>query len=177
MVDEINQCVYVHWYKFKQCRIKTCKNYTSITSTHCLTIDRVQPAGVKIITDAELHMYKFPADNISTRLVSLKRKKALTRVKSVLILRQFIAYLYGKYAQEEAKDVHTKYTERAEKAFPLKIQKLGFRRWMWHHLVSAQEYKEFTRGREGECTLFALHDLLHMTDMKFKALCQSLTKE
>jgi len=172
--QKIHQCVYVPWFHFKKCTIKTCKNFTSITETQCLALDRVQPSGVKVITDAELHMYKFPNAKISTRLVSMKRKKALARVKSVLILKEYLAWIYSKYKDTQQVSKQNRYTEKVEKAFPLKIKQLRFENWMWPHLVSEAEYREFTRNHEGECSQFTLQELLHMTDLKFKTLVQSL---
>ncbi len=171
----VNQCVYVEWYQFKTCTIRTCKNFTDITKSKCLAIDRVQPAGTKVITDAELHMYKFPGAKVSTRLVSMKRKRAVLRVKSVLILRKFIDFLTDKHQETKIRKHSNRYVARAETVFPLKIKQLGFQNWMWPYLVSEQEYKEFTTSCQGECSEFALHDLLHMTDLKFRVLVQSLS--
>lgn len=171
---ELNQCTYVEWFRFKQCTIRSCKNWTIITQSRCMAIDRVQPAGAKIITDAELHMYKYPTQKVSTRLVAMKRKKALLRVKSVLILKEYVSHLYLKYLDTRQRPVRNRHTEKAEKSFPLRIRQLRFDNWMWPHIVSQEEYKEFLQTRRGECSSFSLQDLLQMTEMKFSALAASI---
>jgi len=172
--QQINSCLYVDWYKFHKCEIKTCKNYTPITKNSCLALDRVNPSGVKSITDAELHMYKYPEAKVSTRLISLKRKAAVDRVKFILILKEYLDYI--RETKDKGSSVSSNYTIKIEAAYPLKVKRLRFEKWMWPHLVSDTEYREFLSSRNGECSLIALHQLLNMTAMKFDALVRSLNQ-
>lgn len=162
------------WYKFHKCEVKTCKNFTPITKSSCLAIDRVNPSGVKSITDAELHMYKYPEAKVSTRLISLKRKSAVDRVKAILILREYIEFI--KVSKEKGMPIVTASTAKAESAYPLKVKRLKFEQWMWPHLVSPTLYKEFLSTRSGECSLIDLHQLLNITAMKFDALVRSINQ-
>jgi hypothetical protein len=170
---KVNTCVYVPQFKFHTCTIKTCKNYTDVTATHCLAIDRVQPLGNKIISDAELHMFKFNADGVTSRLVSLKRKKAIYRVKAILILNQFIEFIKSNY-KSNGLAFNGKSVEKAELSYPLKIRKLKFQNWMWEYLVDQKVYAKFTKQKEGECGLFKIYMLLNLTALKFKTLISQI---
>ncbi len=167
------QCVYIDWYKFKQCTIRTCKNYSSGTVTRCLAIDRVQPMGNKIISDAELHLFKFPGTGVSTRLISIKRKKAVTRVKCILILQKFIEYI-RLYHEPDERYWSGKLVERLELDYPLRVMRLGYMNWMLPYLTSRKTYAKFASKNGGECEAFKIHTLLGMTEMKFKALRKSI---
>lgn len=168
-----NKCMYVEWYKFNRCDIRTCKNYSDVTPTRCLGIDRVQPSGTKIISDAELHMYKFSSDKVSTRLVSLKRKKAMNRIKVILVLNEYLNFIRTTHKPEN-RVYQNEYTTRLEKQFPLKVKRLKFESWMWPHLVDVNNFKKFSLGLDGESKEIELHELLGTTLMKFKMLQTSL---
>ena len=175
MQTKTNTCLYVEWYKFHKCEIRTCKNFTSITRTSCLALDRVNPSGVRAITDAELHMYKYPEAKVSTRLIALKRKAAVDRVKAMLVLRELIEFIREK--NHVGQSVETPATIKLESLYPLKVKKLKFESWMWPHIVSTKTYEEFLSRQSGECSQIYLHQLLNITAMKFDALARSLTKE
>lgn len=167
-------CTYIEWYKFKQCTIKTCKNFSATTASHCLAIDRVTPVGNKIISDAELHLFKYAKAGVSTRLISLKRKKAVTRVKAILILHSFIEYIKN-HKRPDERYWSGKLVERLELEYPLRVMKLGYMNWMLPYLTSEEFYKQFAATRKGgECETFKLHVLLDLTEMKFQALLKSI---
>lgn len=173
--DKIHQCLYVEWYKFKQCNIKTCKNFSSVVPTHCLAIDRTIPQGNKLISDVELHRYKYPDEGITTRLVSMKRKYAVERVKSVLVLSEYIDYIRIKYT--DSKKTNCKYVyKRVRNKFPLKLKKLNFKQWMTYWLFNQREYEVFLKAKGGECTEFPLYKVLNLTELKFKKYVQLIEK-
>lgn len=167
--DRVNTCVYVPQFKFKTCTIRTCKNYTEVTSCKCLAIDRAQPVGNKAISDSELHLFKFGSDGVTGRLVSIKRKKAVFRVKAILILYSYIEYIKNNY-KPSGKVFQGKAIDKAEISYPLKIRKLEFQNWMWEYLVDAKVYAKFTGKKEGECSTFKVNMLINMTALKFKNL-------
>lgn len=170
---KVNTCIYVEGYKFYECVIKTCKNFTEGTKSKCLAVDRVQPVGNKIISDAELHLYKFTDAKVSTRLVSIKRKKAVTRVKAILILNAFIEFIKENYKPKD-KMYSGKMVEKLELDYPLRIQKLQFYNWMWPYLTSKKVYKKFVTKKGGECATFKVHMLLNLTRMKYETLIKQL---
>lgn len=162
LVDEVNTCPYVDWYKFKTCGVKTCKNWTSKTKSHCLAIDREAPTGNKVISDAEIHLFKFHKDGVSTRLVSMRRKKAVGKVKCILALHGFIEYIRTEHSAQRSKVFKHDLISEAEKSYPLKIKRLGFQNWMWAVMTSKKHYKLFASTGRGECAAFGLHELLDM---------------
>ena len=173
---KVHSCVYVEGYRFYECVIKTCKNFTDVTKTKCLAIDRVQPVGNKIISDAELHLYKFTDTRVSTRLVSIKRKKAVTRVKAILILNSLIEFIRENYKPGE-KAYSGKMVEKLELDYPLRIRKLQFYNWMWPYLTSKKVYKKFVTKKGGECSTFKVHMLLNLTRMKYETLIKQLKED
>lgn len=172
---ETRQCPYVSWFRFKTCTIKTCKNFTDKTASKCLAIDREAPTGNKVISDAEIHLFKFHNDNVSTRLVSMRRKKAVDRVKCILALHGFIEHLKAKYTGEERKGwfIHPLLTETRAK-YPLKIKRLGFENWMWPFIVSKREYKLFANHGRGECAEFGIHELLAVEQQELEQLRKAI---
>lgn len=165
----INTCVYVDWYKFRTCQVKTCKNFTTRTPSQCLAIDRVVPNGTKIISDAELHLYKFTDKPVCVRVVSIKRKRAMTRIKSVLVLDKYLDYIRETANQEPYEP--SDYMKVLETQYPLKIKRLGFKSWMWPHLLDSELYDKFrSRSPDGEIQELDLATLLDLTQMKYLVL-------
>lgn len=170
----VHQCIYVEGYQFHECAITSCKNHTEVTKTKCLAIDRVQPVGNKIISDAELHLYKYSDQKVSTRLISLKRKKAIARVKAILILYQFIEYIRDNYKPKGDRVYNGKLVEKMELSYPLKISKLRFFNWMWPYLTSKKVWRKFAKKGGGECGTFKVYMLLNLTRMKYESLIKQL---
>ena len=173
----VNTCVYVTQYRFKTCSVTTCKNYTLATKSKCLAVDRVQPLGNKIISDSELHLFKFGEECVTTRLVAIKRKKAVSRVKAILILHSFIEFIKSKNNVINKTVYKGRLVEKAEIGYPLRITKLGFKNWMWPYLVNQKLYEKFTGKKEGECSAFKLHTLVDMTALKFNNLLVQLSPQ
>lgn len=170
-------CPYNRWYRFHECCIATCKNYTERTEHHCLAVDRVQPTGTKIISDAELHYYKFHSDGISTKYVSIKRKEATERVVAILTLRAFIEYIGTNYKPGPAGGLHgNKILLKRESVYPLRIAKLQFKPWMWPYIADPKVFKKFKQGKSGTILDVALCELLDVTPNKMESLTK-LTKE
>lgn len=173
--ESTNRCPYIGWYRFKECNITTCKNFTTKTASRCLGIDRKAPSGNKVISDAELHLFKFPEDDVSTRLVSMRRKRAITKVKCILSLNGYLNHLRMKYegTAEQSREYRAPAIGVAESSYPLKIGRLRFKNWMWKLLLSEKEYAAFAQsGGGGECLEFELHDLLSMTKEQLGVLRQ-----
>lgn len=171
----VRQCVYVPWYRFVMCTIDSCKNYTEALPCRCLAIDRKQPEGTKIISDEELRYYKFNGQSISTRLVSMKRKAAINRVKSVLILREYIQHIQKTYgvAGQQAVFQHKELRDR-EANFPLKIKMLGFQNWMWEYLVDSKVYDSFKKSKDGDCQDIVIADLLGFNEQRWAQFVSQL---
>jgi L-fucose mutarotase/ribose pyranase (RbsD/FucU family) len=172
-IRQVHSCIYVEGYEFHECAVKSCKNFTDVTASKCLAVDRVQPAGNKIISDAELHLYKYSADKVSTRLISIKRKKAITRVKAILILHSLLEYIRDNHKPKE-RVYNTKLIEKLESEYPLKIAKLQFYNWMWPYLTSKKVWKKFSKLKGGECSDFKIHMLLNLTKSKYDTLISQL---
>jgi len=145
-----------------------------VTKTSCLAVDRAPPVGNKVISDAEIHLFKFNNTGVTGRLVAAKRKRAITRVKSILTLHAYITWIRGKFKPEEHKFYRGKYLERAELEYPLKISRIGFKNWMWIHIVNKDVYKQFLGKKEGDCTEIELHHMLDTTDLKFNTLVEQV---
>lgn len=173
----IHTCIYVENFQFHECTIRTCKNFTDVTRTKCLAIDRVQPVGNKIISDAELHLYKFSQEKVSTRLISIKRKKAITRVKAILILHSFIEYIRENHKPKGVRVYGGKLVERLEMDYPLKVRKLQFYNWMWPYLTSKKVWRKFALKKGGECAVFKVYMLLNLTRMKYDSLITQLKED
>ena len=171
---QVQTCVYVPAFKFKKCDIRSCKNWSEVTKASCLAIDRAQPVGNKIISDAEIHLFKFDKAGVTGRLVAAKRKRAVSRVKSILTLHAYINWIRAKFKPTEPKFYRGKYIERAELEYPLKVSRVGFKNWMWPHLVDTDVYKQFLGKKEGDCTEIELHHMLDMTDLKFSVLAEQV---
>lgn len=171
---EANQCPYVSWFRFQKCTIRSCKNFSTKTKSCCLAIDREAPTGNKIISDAEIHLFKYPNDGVSTRHVSMKRKKAVDRVKCMLMLHSFIVHIKGKYgsSSEVEREHFDPAIGVAESAYPLRIPRLQFKNWMWTRLLSETEFALFLKDSQGECAEFGMHDLLSMSEDGLRSLRQ-----
>ncbi len=169
-------CPYNDWYRFKICGIITCKNYTPITPCHCLDIDRVKTTGTKFISDAELRMYKFPKKKITTRFVSLRRKKAIERAKYLIVLKQYIDFIKKKYEQqgECSPFVNGRYAQKAQTVYPLNVKILQFKNWMWHYLTDEDVHEEFLEQYSGECKTFKIEQLLATTTIKYNKILKDI---
>lgn len=172
----IHTCIYVEQFRFRECTIKTCKNYTDVTATKCLAIDRVQPVGNKIISDAELHLYKYSKEKVSTRLISLKRKKAIMKVKAILILHSLLEYIRENY-KPKGRVFKCNQITKVEAEYPLKIRKLQFQNWMWPYLISKKVWRKFVTKKGGECSIFKPYTLLNLDRTEFDSLISKLKEE
>lgn len=170
-MTEVNNCPLVDWYKFKVCKLYTCKNYTKVTRRRCLELDRVKPK-TKSYTDAELHLYKYKEDNVTTRLVGIRRKKAIDRVKSVLVLKRWLELLV---TYPVVKVTLTPQQEKQQNKFPLNIKKLGWDPNYWHYMTE-KDFNNFIKisNKEAECNLLTLKDVLQITDRKYKTLIKEV---
>lgn len=182
IVEGSNQCPLVEWYRFKQCTIATCKNFSTKCKSNCMQLDRIEPKGTKVISDAELHLYKFPDEAVSTRLIALRRKKAVSQVKNILILKHFIAYL--KEVQVKASKINLKYEsdliDRYKNKYPFKIKRLGFEDWMWPFITDEVVFSTYKtrahakRDPTNELSLVTLKDILSITEPRLIALRDSI---
>ena len=173
----VQTCPYVNWFKFKKCEIRTCKNYNTITPCQCLEIDRVKPVGTKVISDAELHLFKYGKSAVSTRLISMRRKKSVDHAKSILILRQFLLFIQEKYEHQGklSKVVVGKNSLKSQSEYPLNIKILGFQNWMWAYVTDADVHNEFLEKQEGgDCFNVAVEDMLDLTKLKYNRILNEI---
>ena len=173
-----NRCPYQQWFVFKKCTIKSCKNWSPKTASSCLAIDREQPTGSKAISDSEIHLFKFAHEVISTRMVSLRRKKAVNRVKCILTLKAFLEYLESNCCLEDRQLVFkAEQLQLRESEYPLKVRRLQFKNWMWPLVVSEEHYSRFKRSsRDGEMNEFGLAELLCVSDQNLSDMKEILTR-
>ena len=170
--NKIYSCPYVDWYKFLRCRVTTCKNYNKATDCRCLAVDRIRPEGNKVISDAELNLYKFDSKE-NTRHVQVRRKRAIRKVKSILILREFIEFIRDNAKEGGVWTSET--TQKLEAAYPLKIAKLGWANWMWEPFLDQKMWEAFCATTQGgECSEFGLHTLLSTKLETIEALYKEL---
>lgn len=170
---DINSCPYVEWYKFLRCRVKTCKNYNKQTGCRCLALDRIRPEGNKVISDAELNLYKYNSKE-STRNVQVKRKRAIKRVKSLLVLKEYVEFIRDNYPAGGVWDSAT--VRKLESRYPLNISKLGWKNWMWEPLLDSEAWEKFCNTKSGECTEIGIHNMLSTTLETVSALYKELCK-
>lgn len=170
-VDEV-QCVFVDWYRFKRCEVTTCKNWTSRTEHACLGVDRVQPTGNKIISDSELHYFKFYDSGISTKYVSIKRKETTQRVKAILTLHSFLRFISTRYGERPKQSFLNPRIQTLEKKYPFKVKRLGYENWMLPYLVSKKAFKAFLHGKEGEVMELSLSEVLGIPPTRLVKLTQ-----
>lgn len=166
-------CIYVPWYKFKQCEVRTCKNWTDKTTHKCLAVDRVRPEGSKIISDAEINYYKFAEQGISSRLIQIKRKKATSRVEAIIMLSEFIKFI--KENCESGGVFKTQVSDRMEARYPLKFKKVGFENWMWEYLTDEKVLDAFYRKCRPANKL-PVHIMLRMKLVSYVKLIKQLNK-
>jgi hypothetical protein len=175
----VHTCVFVPEYKFKVCEITTCKNYSAVTPCCCLAIDRAKTQGTKFISDAELHLFKYSAKKVTTRFVAMKRKKAVDRVKNILILKKLIDYIRDMYeAQGESSPfIKGKYAQKAQTIYPLYIEKLGFKNWMFHYLIDEEVQKEFIESNTGgECKKLEINKILNLSDFVYNKILKEIAE-
>ena len=167
---QIKTCPYVEWYQFKVCTIKSCKNFNTVTPSRCLAVDRIRPEGTKVISDAELNLYKFPESGLSTRVIQIKRKRATDRITSLLLLSRFIEYIKENF--EEGGVFTTPIINEAETKYPLNIPKLGWENWMWEYLMDESVWEAFCKKVGGQSKEFPVQRLLAMKLVTFEKLCK-----
>ena len=111
-----------------------------------------------MISDAEINLYRLDSKE-NTRHVQVRRKRAIRKVKSILILREFVEFIRTNHTEGgvwTGTNVH-----KLEASYPLRLTKLGWKNWMWEYFLDAEVWDKFcstTKG--GECSEFGLHTLL-----------------
>lgn len=166
-------CPQSDWFKFKTCTIKTCKNYTEETVSKCLGIDRIKPEGSKVISDAEIHMFKFRKAGITTRLVQIKRKEAIERIRFILVLQRFVSWIKATYTSGAVFTLDALLD--AEDVFPLKIRRLGWENWMWEYFIDEDVWVEFCKKAGIKPSEVNQGQLLFMKASRYEKLVQALT--
>lgn len=154
-------CPFRSDYRFHVCPIKSCAQNTTATASGCLQIDRVRPEGAKIISDAEITLYKY-GKKISPRLVQIKRKKAVGRVKRILILHRYIAHIKDRYGHLPHGRFTIRILKSLERRYPLHVKELQFENWMWEYFLDEEEWASFSSKLEEECRSLLPFNLLHI---------------
>lgn len=135
-----------------------------------MEVDRKRPEGTKVISDAELNLYKMGGRGISTRLVQIHRKSATQSVKAILILKEYIDYIERNFDDGCVFDKAE--LLQLEKEYPLKIKRLGWRNWMWEYILDEKLWGKFAEAKGGECKDFSIHQLLSISLARFEKLLQ-----
>ena len=164
----VHSCIYEEWYKFVKCEVSTCKNHTTLTRSNCLAVDRIRPEGTKIISDAELNLYKFAGQGLSVRFVQMKRKFAVDRIVAMMVLKEYIEYIRITYKSGGV--FNTESMLKAETMYPLKIRKLGFENWMWEHLLDEDVWKKFCDKKQVKTENISIRIILAMKIKTFNRL-------
>jgi hypothetical protein len=132
--DQIKQCPLNDNYLFKtQCRINTCKFFSPTTANRCLGMDIVFSAEDKPVSDAELLRYKFPDKELTVKDVTLLRKKAVDRVKSLIVLHRLIHEISEKCDEGQGMNYvrgRSNIVDRVLDSEPLSLPMLDFQPWM-----------------------------------------------
>lgn len=159
---------------FGRCRIKSCKNQTSLTKRGCIALDHIYPGGEKVISDAELMVYKFRGEASSVRSVGSKRKRATTYVRQYILFYYFIQFIRERFASPTI----FYYSEGIEPLVdnilalkPMKRERLAFKPWMLPHVMNPTLQDEFrlTFGCSDSIDLLTLFQLKPKEFEKMKA--------
>ena len=143
-----------------------------MTAHRCLAVDRVRPEGNKVISDAEINLYRLDGRE-NTRQVQVKRKRAVKRVKSILVLREFIAFIRNEYKSGGVWKTAT--IRKLESRYPLRVEQLGWENWMWEFFLDVAAWEKFcSQSQGGECSEFNLHTLLSTKLETIEALYKEL---
>lgn len=131
---EVKTCPLYSGYKFKtKCCINTCKFHTTRTRNNCLGMDITFSAEDKPFSDPELLHYKFPEQELTVKDVSKIRKKAVDRVKHLILLQHIIGVLAETKSPKDGFNyVPGKSTliDNLLTSKPLCLKKLHFEPWM-----------------------------------------------
>ena len=170
-------CPLMEDYRFiGRCKIKTCKNVTSLTKHGCIAIDHVFPGGDKNISDAELMVYKFEGDAASVRNVGAKRKRATSYVKQYILFYYFVQYLRTKYPEPTMfyyREGIEPLLDRVLAMRPMKRERLQLHPWLLPHIINPELQKAFKLDHGSSDTL----DLVTLFDLKpkeFEKVCASI---
>ncbi len=165
-IRPLHECIYLENYRFYECSVKTCKNWSAEVKTRCLGIDRINPIGNKHISDSEILIYKLKDTNVQLRMVSLRRKEAVDSIKCMYILDKFIGWIVDN--GEPIKGYQPKPSMlECEKRYPLKVKLLKFESWMWYYMTELV-YTEFTNRVGGETVDYSMKDLLDLSAPQYK---------
>lgn len=168
-IISIHECRYIENYRFSQCCLKKCKNYSPFVESRCIAVSRVDPIGEKAFSDAELLFFKLRDEGIQARAASLKRKEAVDRIKGVMLFSSYIQFLNKNYKEKqqdfELRRIHIELSK--EKIF--KSKTLGFESWMWQFVENKKIFEEFKNSVDLEVE-FTLDDMLCLSKPKMKQL-------
>lgn len=133
---DMKECPVESAYLFTtQCSIRSCKYHSEAVQDHCL-LRAGYVKDDKVLTDVELLKYKFPDTNLSEKEVGALRKKAVDRVKNVIMLYKCLTFI-----KENCNKVESfTYSETGLIAEllsrkPLSISRLSFEPWMFVYLL------------------------------------------
>lgn len=169
---DIKQCPLNERYKFKtKCRITTCKFYSPVTRNRCLGMDIRFSAEDKPVSDAELLRYKFPDKEMTLRDTTRLRKKAVDRVKNLIVLHKLIHVIEEKMSPEEGLDYvegKSEVVDRVLLTSPLSLPILNFKPWMLT-LIMDEEIVSSVVGNK-----FRLKDALKLKTKEFSEFSKAV---
>jgi len=169
---KIKQCPLNENYLFKtRCRINTCKFFSPTTVNRCLGMDIVFSAEDKPISDAELLYYKFHDREMTVKDVARLRKKAVDRVKGLIILHRLIHTISEKCNADQGMQYlpgRSKTVDRVLSSEPLSYPMLNFQPWMLGYLFDDQ----FITANVGN--KFKLKEALKLKTKDFSAFAKDV---
>jgi len=169
---KIKQCPLNENYLFKtRCRINTCKFFSPTTANRCLGMDIVFSAEDKPVSDAELLYYKFHDREMTVKDVARVRKKAIDRVKSLIILHRLIQTISEKCEVDQGMSYvpgRSKIVDRVLSAEPLSYPMLDFHPWMLCYLFD----EKFITTHVGH--KFKLKEALKLKTKDFSAFAKDV---
>ena len=143
---EVSECPEQDFFAYLgKCPINTCQYHTTETSRGCLALDRKESSN-KVITDIELHHYKFKNTGITQRNVNTKRKVAIGRVRNLIVLQYFIFYIEERFNEEDGLQYEPGISQRVDalvNSYPLRIKRLKFKPWMLAFVLDESILQEY----------------------------------
>lgn len=178
---EIKICPLVENYQFVgKCSIKSCQNFTPVTCSGCLMLDRTERSD-SIITDNELLYYKmkpnktaFDKEDLEVKDAIAARKKYETRVKNNILFFLYVEYV--KHNHKPSPLFHyvsgvSVALDQIIEGYPFNQNVVNFEPWMLLYLLNVSVFSNFTSSEHRfDVSGSTICGLLAQTPGKYKTL-------
>ena len=166
----MNLCPLNNWYTFNTCKITTCKYSSSKLKTGCMRLERKNTEGYKSMSDGELFYYKFTEEEDIKKAASVRRK-AVSRVKSILVLHRFLDYIRENFEPLFFLDEESKELTSILSMYPFNVKELKVEYWMLFYIFDDSVFHRFTNSnRSGDVKAFTCGSVLSMSKRVFFSL-------